>query len=221
MWSLPSFLLACPKLFVFLPKLYLFQQVLAFHFLLLVGSGHSCLSFASFELLELLHLLEFLKELYLFLWVEAIDYISSLSSSSRCFQRSPLHSCQTSTATHSTLGYDASIAHILPSTSASPPICTSTKWLTSSPRCLSTPEMNSLLMNNTIIKDLQDENTFTMMTTLKHFHHDHSKDLPLNDHSYSSPLFLTLHLVQNLLPLLRKLVKHSTSIIRRKATFSL
>ena len=61
-----------------------------------------------------------------------------------------------------------------------------------------------LLMNNTIIKDLQNENTFTIMTTLTLLRY-----------------FLTEHLVQNLLPLLRKLLKHTTSIVRRKSYLAL
>lgn len=61
-----------------------------------------------------------------------------------------------------------------------------------------------LLMNNTILKDLQNENTFTIMTTLTLLRY-----------------FLTEHLVHHLLPLLRKLLKHSTSIIRRKSYLAL
>lgn len=61
-----------------------------------------------------------------------------------------------------------------------------------------------LLMNNTIIKDLQSENAFVVMTTLTLLRY-----------------FLTPELVQNIMPHLRKLLKHNTSIIRRKSNLVL
>jgi vesicle coat complex subunit len=54
-------------------------------------------------------------------------------------------------------------------------------------------------MNNTIIKDLQSDNTFIIMTTLTMLRY-----------------FLSDNLIPHLLPLLSKLLKHPTSIIRRK-----
>lgn len=57
-----------------------------------------------------------------------------------------------------------------------------------------------LLMNNTIIKDLASENAFVIMTTLTMLRY-----------------FLTEDLIQHILPTLRKLIKHQTSIIRRKS----
>lgn len=61
-----TLLLACSFLFVFLPKLYLFHQVFAFHFLLLACNGHSCLSLVILGLLQLLHFLIFQNELFIF-----------------------------------------------------------------------------------------------------------------------------------------------------------
>lgn len=61
-----------------------------------------------------------------------------------------------------------------------------------------------LLMNNTITKDLQSENTFVIMTTLTLLRY-----------------FLSDSLVINLIPLLRKLISHPTSILRRKAYLAL
>lgn len=55
-------------------------------------------------------------------------------------------------------------------------------------------------MNNTILKDLQSQNTFVVMTTLTLLRY-----------------FLTDDLVGHILPILKKLLKHQTSIIRRKA----
>ena len=55
-------------------------------------------------------------------------------------------------------------------------------------------------MNNTIEKDLGSENAFIVMTTLTMLRY-----------------FLTEDLVVRLLPLIRKLLKHPTSIIRKKA----
>ena len=57
-----------------------------------------------------------------------------------------------------------------------------------------------MLMNNTIRKDLESENTFVIMTTLTMLRY-----------------FLTEDLVKEILPVLQKLTKHSTSIIRRKS----
>ena len=57
-----------------------------------------------------------------------------------------------------------------------------------------------LLMNNTITKDLQSENSFVIMTTLTLLRY-----------------FLTEDLIRHIVPVLRKLVKHHTSIIRRKS----
>ena len=57
-----------------------------------------------------------------------------------------------------------------------------------------------LLMNNTILKDLQSDNTFVVMTTLTLLRY-----------------FLTYDLVIHILPILKKLLKHQTSIIRRKS----
>ena len=57
-----------------------------------------------------------------------------------------------------------------------------------------------LLMNNTIVKDLQSDNTFVVMTTLTLLRY-----------------FLTHELVGHSIPILKKLVKHQTSIIRRKS----
>lgn len=57
-----------------------------------------------------------------------------------------------------------------------------------------------LLMNNTILKDLQSENTFVVMTTLTLLRY-----------------FITQDLVAHILPILKKLLKHQTSIIRRKS----
>jgi len=55
-------------------------------------------------------------------------------------------------------------------------------------------------MNNTIMKDLQSENVFIIMTTLTLLRY-----------------FLSDHLIPHLIPILKKLQKHNTSIIRRKA----
>lgn len=57
-----------------------------------------------------------------------------------------------------------------------------------------------LLMNNTILKDLQSDNTFVVMTTLTLLRY-----------------FLSEDLVHQILPILKKLLKHQTSIIRRKS----
>jgi len=57
-----------------------------------------------------------------------------------------------------------------------------------------------LLMNNTILKDLQSENTFVIMTTLTLLRY-----------------FLTDDLVGHILPILQKLLKHQISIVRRKS----
>jgi vesicle coat complex subunit len=59
-------------------------------------------------------------------------------------------------------------------------------------------------MNNTIIKDLQNENTFVIMTTLTLLRY-----------------FLTDYLVVNITPVLKKLIRHPTSIIRRKSYLAL
>ena len=55
-------------------------------------------------------------------------------------------------------------------------------------------------MNNTIEKDLNSENAFVIMTTLTMLRY-----------------FLTEELIERILPTLKKLIKHQTSIIRRKA----
>ena len=55
-------------------------------------------------------------------------------------------------------------------------------------------------MNNTIEKDLNAENTFVVMTTLTMMRY-----------------FLTEDLVHRILPIIKKLLKHQTSIIRRKS----
>lgn len=57
-----------------------------------------------------------------------------------------------------------------------------------------------LLMHNTILKDLQSENSFVVMTTLTLLRY-----------------FLSDSLLPALLPLLRKLTRHSISVIRRKS----
>lgn len=57
-----------------------------------------------------------------------------------------------------------------------------------------------LLMNNTILKDLQSDNTFVVMTTLTLLRY-----------------FLSEDLVHQILPILKNLLKHQTSIIRRKS----
>ena len=56
-----------------------------------------------------------------------------------------------------------------------------------------------MLMNNTIAKDLQTENSFIIMTTLTLLRY-----------------FLTEQLISQIMPTLKKLTKHQTSIIRRK-----
>jgi len=61
-----------------------------------------------------------------------------------------------------------------------------------------------LLMNNTILKDIASENTFVIMTTLTLLRY-----------------FLTEDLIKQILPILKTLVKHQTSIIRRKSYFVL
>jgi vesicle coat complex subunit len=61
-----------------------------------------------------------------------------------------------------------------------------------------------LLMNNTIIKDLQNENAFVIMTTLTLLRY-----------------FLTDYLVSHIVPILKKLTRHTTSIIRRKSYLAL
>lgn len=61
-----------------------------------------------------------------------------------------------------------------------------------------------LLMNNTILKDIVSENTFIVMTTLTLLRY-----------------FLTEDLIARILPTLKNLVNHQTSIIRRKAYFVL
>jgi vesicle coat complex subunit len=56
-----------------------------------------------------------------------------------------------------------------------------------------------MLMNNTIAKDLQTENSFIIMTTLTMLRY-----------------FLTEQLISQIISILKKLTKHQTSIIRRK-----
>ena len=56
-----------------------------------------------------------------------------------------------------------------------------------------------MLMNNTIAKDLHTENSFIIMTTLTLLRY-----------------FLTEQLISQIMPTLKKLTKHQTSIIRRK-----
>lgn len=57
-----------------------------------------------------------------------------------------------------------------------------------------------LLMNNTIVKDLQSENAFVVMTALTLLRY-----------------FLSDSLITHIIPILRKLTKHGTAIISRKS----
>ncbi len=57
-----------------------------------------------------------------------------------------------------------------------------------------------LLMNNTIIKDLQSENLFVVMIALTMLRY-----------------FLTSDLIPNIIPFLKKLSKHGTGIIKKKS----
>ena len=59
-------------------------------------------------------------------------------------------------------------------------------------------------MNNTILKDIVSDNTFVVMTTLTLLRY-----------------FLTEDLVRQILPTLKTLITHQTSIIRRKSFFVL
>ena len=100
-----------------------------------------------------------------------------------------------------TLGYDTSFAHILPiNLCQSPnPYLKKISYLLAALLVKPGNEMG-LLMNNTITKDLASENAFTIMTTLTMLRY-----------------FLTPELIQQIMPILQKLMKHPTSIIRRKA----
>lgn len=100
-----------------------------------------------------------------------------------------------------TLGYDTSFAHIIPIN-----LCQSSNlYLKKMAYLLAALLVKPgdelcLLMNNTIIKDLQNDNSFVIMTTLTLLRY-----------------FLTDYLVSHILPILKKLIKHPTSIIRRKS----
>ncbi len=104
-----------------------------------------------------------------------------------------------------TLGYDTSFAHIIPIN-----LCQSSNlYLKKMAYLLAALLVKPgdelcLLMNNTIIKDLQNENTFVIMTTLTLLRY-----------------FLTDYLVTHILPILKKLIRHQTSIIRRKSYLAL
>jgi AP-4 complex subunit epsilon-1 len=104
-----------------------------------------------------------------------------------------------------TLGYDTSFAHIIPIN-----LCQSSNlYLKKMAYLLAALLVKPgdelcLLMNNTIIKDLQNENTFVIMTTLTLLRY-----------------FLTDYLVSHIIPILKKLIRHPTSIIRRKTYLAL
>lgn len=104
-----------------------------------------------------------------------------------------------------TLGYDTSFAHIIPIN-----LCQSSNlYLKKMAYLLAALLVKPgdelcLLMNNTIIKDLQNENTFVIMTTLTLLRY-----------------FLTDYLVGHIVPVLKKLIRHQTSIIRRKSYLAL
>lgn len=99
------------------------------------------------------------------------------------------------------MGYDASFAHILPINLCQSPNLYLKKMSYLLAALLVKPgDELGLLMNNTITKDLQSENAFVVMTTLTLLRY-----------------FLTPDLVVNIIPQLRKLLKHNTSIIRRKS----
>lgn len=101
-----------------------------------------------------------------------------------------------------TLGYDASFAHILPINlcQQSPNLYLKKMAYLLAAMLVKPGDELCLLMNNTIIKDLQSENAFIIMTTLTMLRY-----------------FLSDNLIPHLLPFLNKLLKHTTSIIRRKA----
>lgn len=104
-----------------------------------------------------------------------------------------------------TLGYDTSFAHILPINLCQSPDLYLKKMSYLLAALLVKPgDELCLLMNNTIIKDLQNENAFVIMTTLTLLRY-----------------FLTDYLVSHIIPILRKLIRHTTSIIRRKAYLAL
>jgi AP-4 complex subunit epsilon-1 len=100
-----------------------------------------------------------------------------------------------------TLGYDTSFAHIVPINlcQSGNPYLKKLSYLLAA-MLVKPGEELGMLMNNTILKDLASENAFVIMTTLTMLRY-----------------FLTQELVQNVLPVLRKLLKHPTSIIRKKA----
>ena len=100
-----------------------------------------------------------------------------------------------------TLGYDTSFAHILPIN-----LCqTSNMYLKKMAYLLAAllvkpGDKLCVLMHNTILKDLQSENSFVVMTSLTMLRY-----------------FLTSDLVPPVLPLLTPLLKHQIPIIKRKS----
>jgi vesicle coat complex subunit len=100
-----------------------------------------------------------------------------------------------------TLGYDTSFAHIVPINLCQSPDLYLKKMAYLLAAMLVKPgDTLGLLMNNTLSKDLQSDNLFVIMIALTMLRY-----------------FLTADLIPNIIPIIKTLTKHHTSIIRKKS----